>query len=286
MIKYRFAKLIDNSVFSIDEISKQFAQENNFFCIGCGNELIPKMGLKNRKHFAHKTDCTASKETYLHKAGKQIFKENYLYHLTNKKSLTVDYYSHHLCDDSYSLTNHVCDIGQKVEKFDLIKSFPFIEEEKSYQNFRPDLRIFSNSHSIFIEIAVTHKSSKAKLSSSHKIIEFHIKTEDDLSLLSSSEFTLSDPRITYYNFTSKKKKGKYCRNREKGCFTAFYLYYVNANLEPTFVWGRFENLLTDHFDYIENSLWYSFQPDDKFTNWDNTSIINYFEEAYSQAPSK
>jgi CRISPR/Cas system endoribonuclease Cas6 (RAMP superfamily) len=64
----------DEKIISISEVKK--GNDSKYFCISCGNELIPKMGVIREHHFAHKNKqenkILCSEETYLHRLGKNI----------------------------------------------------------------------------------------------------------------------------------------------------------------------------------------------------------------------
>ena len=74
MIKYKYARDKVGEIVDIDNIDK--GGKLSYFCISCGNELIPKIGTMRQRHFAHKSiTVNCSKETYLHKLSKET-----LYH--------------------------------------------------------------------------------------------------------------------------------------------------------------------------------------------------------------
>jgi len=57
-----------------------------FKCIGCGNEMITRLGEHNQWHFAHKTlTDSCSSETFLHNYAKVTLYRNINYRLINNE---------------------------------------------------------------------------------------------------------------------------------------------------------------------------------------------------------
>ena len=66
-IKYHYAKNQDGVIIDIADVVKEDRVSQRFFCIGCGAEMIPKLGEVKARHFAHKVESPkCNSETYLH----------------------------------------------------------------------------------------------------------------------------------------------------------------------------------------------------------------------------
>ena len=92
MIKYQYAKDDNEKLIDIDSLNDENRNRSKFFCIGCGNELIARLGKIKVHHFAHKKVVTCSGETYLHLLGKQLFFENYTDCLNKQKPFAIEIY--------------------------------------------------------------------------------------------------------------------------------------------------------------------------------------------------
>lgn len=77
MIQYQNASDSTGKIFSIEKITPENRASTQFFCVGCGAEMIPVLGSKKQHHFRHKEDCKCNFETYLHKLGKRGLKEQF-----------------------------------------------------------------------------------------------------------------------------------------------------------------------------------------------------------------
>ena len=279
MVKYKFAKLENGGVVSINAITDNLRSANDFFCIGCESQLIARLGKIMPKHFAHKKPCTSNKETYLHKAGKKIFRENYEESLISNNPIILEYNVNRICTCYKEVTDHECNYGIGVEEFNLTDRFKSIEEEFFFEGFKPDLRIFNDLESILIEIAVTHKSSDEKIASSHRIIEFQIEEEEDLELLKGKVIKMSDLKIKFYNFKRLSRKGDFCRQRELGCSEWYYLFTVNQKDEINIEEGRLVWFFADSWK-LEQAKYYKFHPESKFKKWDKNQIKYELEQEY------
>ena len=73
---YNFAKDETGAVTDIATIDESSRHRSKFFCIGCGEEMVPVLGQRRRHHFRHKSlTVNCSYETYLHQLGKEKFKK-------------------------------------------------------------------------------------------------------------------------------------------------------------------------------------------------------------------
>ena len=85
MIKYQYAKDEKGKLIDINSLDRKERENIKFFCVGCDNELIPKLGQIKKHHFAHKKVVACSAQTYLHLLGKKLFFDNYTECLKTKK---------------------------------------------------------------------------------------------------------------------------------------------------------------------------------------------------------
>jgi len=211
-IQYKYS--LDNDGTLIDINTLTVNDRRDYDCIGCGGKLRPVLGNKRRKHFRHKVSQECSFETYLHRMGKLLFEREYKKCLENKKPFILEYIVPVFCD---YCKYGPCEVDEEKCKYDLTKSFTTIEVEKKDENLTPDLLLKTKSgNKIYIEIAVTHKSTSVKINSDCKIIEFYIKSEDDLKIFFSKIISEQEEKIKFFNFKPKgivKKLQKKCHKK-------------------------------------------------------------------------
>lgn len=205
---YTYSLDADNNLVNIVDAKKG----NEYFCPSCGAQMILKQGAKRKWHFAHKNNVSnCSYETYLHKIAKRRIRECFEY----SPNLIISFRS--------SVTCNVvdCPLGalkpcswRTLKSFDLKKYYDCCREEVSINGYVADLFLTNEKHPndpILIEIYVTHKSTEEKLKSNLRIIEIHIKSEDDINqIISTAEINESEDynkwgirigdRIGFYNF--------------------------------------------------------------------------------------
>lgn len=208
-MKNLYALNSHNHLIHIDKVDK--ANKEKYTCLNCGQELIARKGDVNAHHFSHKKLLACSFESYLHKLGKRRFYEEYTDCLTSGSPFELEYHNKRTCiscrdTEGISLS---CSLPSKTEVFNLISYFDLIFLEKSYQGFVPDLLLASSKHSevLFVEIAVTHFSSKAKLESGIRIIEIYLEEEGDLDFLKTRRISSLD--AGFCNFEPKHFEEKY-----------------------------------------------------------------------------
>ena len=166
MIKYQYAKDENEKLIDIDSLNQENRDKSKFFCIGCGNELIARLGKIKVHHFAHKKVVTCSGETYLHLLGKQLFFENYTDCLNNQKPFTIEIYQKSTCNHYENELGLNCKLPKIATKFDLTQFFDKISVETREGSFIADIMLTSKNgkDKVFVEIAVTHLSSTLLLS--------------------------------------------------------------------------------------------------------------------------
>ena len=175
-IKYNYARDFQENIISISKINENNRKEL-FYCISCKNILIPKLGKKNKHHFAHKQKITCNKETYLHILAKNTFHEIYNKCLENNEPFFFEHLQEinciHAKNECYDFDDKKTDLTEYYKTADL--------ETKYNNNFTPDILLKSKlGKPLFIEIAVTHPCSDDKKESKIPIIEITIQKESDI----------------------------------------------------------------------------------------------------------
>ena len=182
MLTYRYAKGADGTAFDILGMEDKTRRTGApYSCYGCGGELIPNIPKSSKtKYYSHKADQSCSKETYLHKLAKAIFYESYTEALKLGQPFFIKFQRKTVCTAFQDSLSHECR-GSEVSEFDLTKAYKAIAIEKRFGEFIPDITLISDKHPpIFIEMMVTHASTKEKIESGAKIIEIIISNEDDI----------------------------------------------------------------------------------------------------------
>lgn len=225
MIKYKYAYDSNEETVNVRSLSRDM-ELGEFYCIGCEGELIPRLGEKRQKHFAHKVDQNCSPETYLHRLAKNIFHDLYKDCLENQSKFILEYSDHHFCNHFENEFGLDCDLGNKTKDFDLISYFSEIEMEKKDGNLIPDVRIYNpkTNESIYIEVAVTHEVEDEKRASGKKIIEFLINEESDIELVKKKRIKLNNDQINRFNFKDKYTKKDFCQGKCKVSKNVFIVY--------------------------------------------------------------
>jgi hypothetical protein len=123
-------------------------------CARCGKPLVAKKGPVRRHHFAHFeiTNCQGAAESSLHILAKEL--------LAEMDSLTVPPYDF--------VRQRKTNAGVPVRHQALVadgEQFPILKVrvEEHEGDFVPDIVIESDTRSLILEVAVTHKVTRAKL---------------------------------------------------------------------------------------------------------------------------
>lgn len=195
--KYRYA--LDDQGVVIDVFALSNADRKDYQCLGCGNIVRPVLPETYKKHFRHKIHVACSSETYLHRIGKLLFEKNYRRCLDLQIPYLVEYPVPVICN---YCSQRECDIGEEFKTYDLTKAFRILHVEKKDGELIPDLLLETEDgkQKIYIEIAVTHSCSQAKVDSGVKIIELHLQADDDLEILEQTSLSLLDGMVEFYNF--------------------------------------------------------------------------------------
>jgi hypothetical protein len=207
-IKYQYAiNSIGKIVNAVDLIASIEVRSKTYKCLSCGNILIPVLGEKIKKHFRHKADIQVqcSPETYLHKLGKSRFYDIYNSCLDEKLPFWIEIEVKQKCKFQKQF-QHICSSREGKEMFDLTQFFKKIDPEIKDNDFIPDLLLTSDKgKKIYIEIAVSHKSTQRKIHSGIRIIELAISQESDLNIIDRKILSESD-KVIFFNFNREQIK--------------------------------------------------------------------------------
>lgn len=203
MIKYKYAYNSHKKIICIDEVSRENSDNNEKYnCISCSNELIPRIGKQNKRHFAHKVTIECNGQTYLHKLGKELFEKHYNNCVENHIPFWLKLNQQKYCNCLDTEFNRKCYLGMELVEIDLTKYYKKIAVEQIEGEFIPDLKLTHNDpkNQIFIEIAVTHRSTEKKLDSDIRILELKVDEESDLDVIKQHEISEDNPKIKIINF--------------------------------------------------------------------------------------
>ncbi len=204
--KYRYALNKNNEIIEIQD-AHQVGGE--YYCPHCGDQMICKCGTKNVWHFAHvKAKCNYDK--YLHTLAEQRILEWF----NNTNDISVVLQTNDICEkhnDCKFFSEEICQKVINTEAFNLKRYYSFCEKEKHYekngQKFIADILchpVSDKNEPLFIEICVSHPCEEEKLKSGIRIIEFVIKTEDDIDKVINQKIQKSD-KVRLYNFHPKEE---------------------------------------------------------------------------------
>jgi hypothetical protein len=207
-IKYQYAiNSNGKTVNAGDLIPSIEVRSETYKCFSCGNILIPVLGEKIKKHFRHKADIQVqcSSETYLHKLGKIRFYDIYNSCLTEKLPFWIEIAVKQKCKFQKQF-QHICTLKNCTERFDITQYFKNIKLERKDNSFIPDLLLTSDKgEKIYIEIAVSHKSTQRKIHSGNRIIELAIDQESDLNMIE-RKILLESDKVIFFNFKREQIK--------------------------------------------------------------------------------
>lgn len=225
MIKYQYAKDENEKLINIGNLNALNRKNSKFYCIGCGNELIARLGKIKVHHFAHKKIVICSGETYLHLLGKQLFFENYTNCLNEGKPFTIEIYQKRTCNHYEKELGFKCKLPRITTKFDLTQFFDKISIERREGSFIADIMLTSKKgkDKLFIEIAVTHLSTEQKLNSKYRIIELKIENEEDFEPIKRRYLNVKDSKVKFKNFKTNEINASLCKGNCKINYNFFTL---------------------------------------------------------------
>jgi len=200
-IKYRYGLGYENSI--VDILTVDPKNRGKYRCISCGQTLCAVLGNKRTKHFRHETITeSCSEETYLHQLGKRLFYDTFNSRLKKKQPFEILIMRPRECN--FCQISVPCQIAPKQETIDLTKKFTRAYIEKPDNGFVPDILLQADSGEVmYVEIAVTHKSSEDKISSGVEFIEISVQNEEDLNLIASGrlvEIAEEESKVKFHNF--------------------------------------------------------------------------------------
>ncbi|WP_143558041.1 hypothetical protein [Solemya velum gill symbiont] len=142
--------------------------------------MIANLGKKKVKYFSHKSVGDCSRETFLHKLGKEVFRSEYTNCLKGNRPFIFSIILPETCNFCATKFDKTCETST-VYNYDLTKIFTNVEEEKRVGDFIADILLSSENgkEKIFVEIAVTHECEQPKIDSGSRIIELKISDEQD-----------------------------------------------------------------------------------------------------------
>lgn len=226
-ILYQYAldeKNILVDVFGLERISSDFRRI--FKCVGCGGEVIAKLGTKNAKHFAHKfltNNC--GYETYLHQLSKKIFYDEYRKCLNNTEPFYLIRKENVICNHFENIYGYKCPIPIE-SSYDLTEHFDLISLENYYNGYIPDVLLKSSKHKtvLFVEFAVTHKCEEEKRNSGIRIIEYSVESEIDFEIIKAHKMYDTNRKISLYNFKKKNEEKSFCGGKCSVKISVFVVY--------------------------------------------------------------
>jgi hypothetical protein len=150
-------------------------------CPVCKTQLVARKGNKTAHHFAHYVSATCNAETLLHHLGKRLLHERISVALSNNQPLPIKWECVQ-CGDFHEVN--------------MVKSATGVRIEQNLGPCRPDITLVkaNGSPSVFVEVVVKHAPDETVVDyvRQHNIalVEFHIKSVDDLERISQSEVLL------------------------------------------------------------------------------------------------
>lgn len=190
----------------ISEVTPENRYDREFFCIQCGERMLPRLGNSRRHHFYHAIETSCDGESYLHKLAKILLKERF----DNSDSFPIEFRRTLSCVNSEicPFCSNQC-VEDRYESFDLKDYYDTCQEEQSVGDYVADLLLSDStgrySQSVLIEILVTHRCVQEKVDSGLKIIEIPVKSEEDIMNIISSP--LREMSEAYFHGWEKEPDG-------------------------------------------------------------------------------
>ncbi len=230
IIAYDYAKNEKGELKHISDVTKDNKNNQKFYCLSCGEEMIAKLGDQKCHHFAHKSNCSCSNESYLHKLAKVLFKKKF----DTSKQVKIKFNRKSFCvnrDKCQLFKEEDCFVN-KLEEFNLKDYYDVCEEESSVEKFKADLLLKRKKHiegvstdSILIEFAVTHTCTQEKLDSKLRIIEIRINSYRDIVKLLRRKTISQSENVFFYNF--KEESSESSNDSEKPI--SRFIYYKSGS---------------------------------------------------------
>ena len=108
--KYSYAFDRNSNLVNINDLDRKITKFGEiFFCLGCNNPLIPRLGKIKIKHYAHKhIEISCNYESYLHKLSKTIFFNEYTKCLNNNLPFNITILKKSSCNFYQEKYNLIC----------------------------------------------------------------------------------------------------------------------------------------------------------------------------------
>ncbi|MEE3485262.1 MAG: competence protein CoiA family protein [Bacteroidales bacterium] len=227
-IRYRTAYDENGNLIDIKDVLKEERDKHTYYCITCGEQLLPRLGDERARHFYHKKDTICDGESYLHKLAKLRLKEKF----DKSQHFYISYRANYICNNEHcKLRNDSCIESIDNYQIDLKEYYDKATIESPIKEFIADVLLTNSKDSkippILLEIRVTHACEQEKLDSKLKIIEFHVKKESDINILINQNLfkesfqSLKGGNIFFYSFNRDIKKrlisevNRYILNKNK-----------------------------------------------------------------------
>lgn len=198
--------------------------ESKFFCPYCHEEMIRRMGKKREWHFAHKFAHNREKCSYnndLHTLAERKIME--WWNSGEEIKIALQYKEICPCSrDCFSYNGNIC-VRNITRIINLNTIFGYCELEKEFktkegEKFRADIFCHNKEDEndpLFLEVDVSNECKDKKIHSGIRIIEFVIKSEEDIDAIIGKTIAEGE-KVRYYNIKEKEK-----RTNKTDCLKAF-----------------------------------------------------------------
>lgn len=219
-IKYRSAFDEIGNLVDINDVSNE-DRKHEYHCISCGKQLVPRLGDIRRHHFYHKEDTVCKAETYLHELAKLRLKEKFdksdHFYISYNAEVGCNQKCYADCKENEKITE---DLKLDYDTATIEKS---VNEYESSKKYRADVLLTNSKDEskppILLEIWVTSECKQEKKESDLRIIEFHIKDENDINSLYENEIIEeTDGKILFHSFSLKKNLSSEDYSSEIFCY--------------------------------------------------------------------
>lgn len=209
-VKYQFAKNNNNEIIKIEDLQNDDeCRKEIYHCVSCNQLLVPVLGNIRQKHFRHQIEVVCNPETYLHNLGKELFYSIYSRCLEFDFPFHIEIFEKIICSQCKKDFDLICDLGQKLMKYDLTKYYTQISIESPDGDFIPDVLLSSKEgNKLYFEFVVTHESTEKKRGSGIKIIELSLDSENDLLSIPKRLFSEENKKIRFFNFKPTEHRTK------------------------------------------------------------------------------
>ena len=219
-IKYRSAFDESGNLVDINEVSNE-DRTHEYHCISCGKQLVPRLGDIRRHHFYHKEDTVCKGETYLHELAKLRLKEKF----DKSDHFYISYNAEVGCNQKCHAD---CKVNEKITEdlkldYDTATIEKSVNEYESSKKYRADVLLTNSKDEskppILLEIWVTSECKQEKKESDLRIIEIHIKEENDINSLYENEIIEeTEGKISFHSFCQKKNLSSEDYSSEIFCY--------------------------------------------------------------------